>query len=75
MMPKFIVGLLAVIILLVSSISQVDAASRYQRGYFKSSGTYVQPHFKTQPNSYKFDNYSSKGNTNPFTGKKGRVRW
>lgn len=75
MLNKFIVGVLAVIVLLVSSTSQVDAASRYQRGYFKSTGKFVQPHYKTQPNSYKFDNYSSKGNTNPFTGKRGNVKW
>lgn len=30
---------------------------RYQRGYFKpSTGTYVQPHFKTGPDNYKWNN-------------------
>jgi hypothetical protein len=40
-------------------------------GYTKSNGTYVQPYYRTQSNSTKSDNYSTKGNTNPYTGKKG----
>lgn len=40
-------------------------------GYFKKSGTYVQPHHKTTPNKTKIDNYSTKGNSNLFTGKAG----
>ena len=44
------------------------------RGYIKKDGTYVQPHFKTAPNKTKLDNFSSKGNINPFTGKKGRKK-
>ena len=45
----------------------------YVNGYYKKSGTYVQPHFKTAPNSSMFDNYSTKGNYNPFTGKPGWI--
>lgn len=45
------------------------------RGYIKSNGTYVQPHYKTTPNRSKADNYSSRGNYNPFTGKKGYKSW
>lgn len=39
--------------------------------YVKKNGTYVQPHVKTTPNKTRVDNYSTKGNTNPYTGKKG----
>lgn len=46
------------------------AASRI-KGYVKKNGTYVAPHFKTEPNKQKLDNFSTKGNVNPFTGKKG----
>jgi len=63
----------ALFMLSVSSTS-VDAASRV-RGYTKNNGTYVQPYYRSSPNSYKFDNYSSRGNYNPFTGKKGYNRW
>lgn len=45
----------------------------YVNGYFKKNGTYVQPHFKTAPNSSMFDNYSTKGNYNPYTGKPGWI--
>jgi hypothetical protein len=41
------------------------------RGYTKQNGTYVAPHVQTAPNATKADNYSTKGNVNPYTGKKG----
>lgn len=41
------------------------------RGYEKKNGTYVAPHQQTNPNSTKADNWSTKGNVNPNTGKKG----
>jgi hypothetical protein len=41
------------------------------RGYTRKDGTYVQPHMRTAPNSSKLDNYSTKGNVNPYTGKEG----
>lgn len=49
----------------------VEAASRI-KGYYKpKSGTYVQPHFRSSPNRSKLDNWSTKGNYNPYTGKRG----
>jgi len=41
------------------------------RGYMRRNGTYVQPYEKTSPNNNRYDNYSTKGNNNPYTGKKG----
>jgi hypothetical protein len=41
------------------------------KGYYKKDGTYVQPHKRSDPNSSKTDNWSTKGNTNPYTGKEG----
>ncbi len=41
------------------------------RGYTRKDGTYVAPHVRTAPNSTKSDNYSTKGNVNPYTGKPG----
>ena len=43
------------------------------RGYTRSNGTYVAPHYQTNPNHTKLDNWSTKGNYNPFTGKAGTV--
>lgn len=46
----------------------------YVRGYKRSDGTYVAPHYRSSPNSTTRDNYSSFGNTNPYTGKSGTRR-
>lgn len=40
-------------------------------GYTKSNGTYVQSHVRTMPNNTNWDNYSTKGNVNPYTGTSG----
>ena len=40
-------------------------------GYSRSNGTYVQPHVRTMPNTTNWDNFSTKGNYNPFTGSTG----
>ena len=37
-------------------------------GYFNNSGTYVNGYYKTQPNNTNWDNYSTQGNQNPYTG-------
>lgn len=45
------------------------------KGYYKpSTGTYVMPSYRTAPNKTKIDNYSTKGNYNPYSGKSGKVR-
>ena len=44
---------------------------RYQNGYQKSNGTYVQGHYKTESNSTNLDNFSTQGNSNPFTSESG----
>lgn len=42
------------------------------RGYYKpSTGTYVQPYYRSNSNTTRWDNYSTRGNYNPYTGKKG----
>jgi hypothetical protein len=43
----------------------------YVNGYYRSNGTYVQGHYRTRPNRDKTDNYSYRGNVNPYTGKVG----
>lgn len=43
----------------------------YVNGYYKKNGTYVESHYRTSPNNTKEDNYSTKGNVNPYNGKKG----
>ena len=43
-------------------------------GYYRSNGTYVDPHYRSDPNHTASDNWSSYGNTNPYTGQKGYNR-
>ncbi len=40
-------------------------------GYTRSNGTYVQPHMRTAPDNTTSNNYSTYGNTNPYTGQQG----
>ena len=60
-------------IALFFSISTFSAEAVVRtKGYLKpSNGTYVAPHFRSQSNNTQFDNYSTKGNYNPYTGRKG----
>lgn len=48
-------------------------ADQYVKGHVRSDGTYVQPHYRSSPNSSTYDNYSTQGNTNPYTGQNGNV--
>jgi hypothetical protein len=45
-----------------------NPSSHPVHGYTAPSGTYVQPHQQTNPNSTQRDNYSATGNVNPYTG-------
>jgi len=66
------------IFVLIALFSHTKSAEAYQkvRGYTRrSTGTYVMPHYRSNSNSYKFDNYSAKYNSNPFTGRRGYKSW
>lgn len=47
------------------------AAQVHVRGYTRADGTYVAPHYRSSPNSTTADNYSTRGNINPYTGERG----
>lgn len=47
---------------------------QHVNGYYRSNGTYVRSHWKTVANATMRDNFSVKGNRNPFTGKIGHIR-
>lgn len=51
--------------------SNSSGGSHAVRGHVKKDGTYVQPHRATNPNQTQRDNWSSKPNVNPYTGKPG----
>lgn len=46
-------------------------ADTWVDGYTRSDGTYVAGHYRSDANSTRYDNYSTRGNTNPYTGQPG----
>jgi hypothetical protein len=56
---------------LLSLFSLHAYADQYVNGYFRKDGTYVEGHFKSSANSTNTDNYSTQGNTNPYSGSQG----
>lgn len=67
-MKKLITAIITIILLV--GIAGTAMAGRVG-GYFRSNGTYVQPHYRSNPNGSVTDNYSFKGNSNPYTGREG----
>jgi hypothetical protein len=45
--------------------------SHYVRSYVTKRGIYVAPHRQTNPDHTKLNNWSTKGNVNPYSGQKG----
>ncbi len=52
--------------------SGADARGVRVSGYVKKDGTYVAPHYRSAPNRSTLDNYSTRGNYNPYTGQAGK---
>jgi hypothetical protein len=65
--------LMGVLLCTVSYVEAASANDHYVNGYTKSDGTYVAPHYQTNPNNTRTDNYSAQGNSNPYTGRQGTV--
>lgn len=42
-------------------------------GYYRKNGTYVEPYHRTAPDNNPYNNYSTQGNVNPYTGQPGTV--
>ena len=60
--------------LLVAIIAAQFALAKgavHVRGYFRSNGTYVQPHSRSAPDGVFSNNWSTYGNVNPYTGEAG----
>lgn len=56
-----------------SLLAQVNSNHQYVSGYTRSDGTQVKGYYRTQANSTVNDNFSTVGNTNPYTGQAGWV--
>lgn len=57
----------------LGAVTGAAFADEFVHGYVRRDGTYVPPHYRSTPNSTKIDNYSTKGNVNPYTGERGSV--
>ena len=51
--------------------AQTASADVYVNGYRNQNGNYVQPHHRTYPDGNPNNNYSHRGNYNPWTGQPG----
>lgn len=71
-MKKLILTILLCAIVAFSA--KVSLAYTRVRSYFRSNGAFVQSHFRTNTDSYKYNNWSYRGNTNPMTGRRG-YKW
>lgn len=67
------------IVVLVLALTGIASADQRVNGYYRDSDgdgykeTHVQPYSRTAPDSNPYNNYSTKGNTNPYTGERGTV--
>jgi len=60
-----------IFIMSIVMVSVSAFATQRVRGYTRKDGTYVAPHRRTDSDGSKSNNWSTKGNTNPDTGKDG----
>ena len=64
--------LISALIALATTVFVAEAfADTYVRGYYRSDGTYVEPHYRSSPNRSYNDNWSVSPNVNPYTGERG----
>src|SRR3990167_7629326 len=72
-MKKLLGSLLIIVSLFISSVPSAEAVVSV-KGYYRSNGTYVAPHVRSNPNGLKSDNYSytpSQGTYNKTYGTRG----
>ncbi|HEY2711402.1 MAG TPA: hypothetical protein VGI60_02725 [Chthoniobacterales bacterium] len=67
-MNKFLLG---VILLAAFTAPALSQGSHWVGGYYRHDGTYVPAHYETNPNGNFYDNWSTRGNYNPYTGQPG----
>lgn len=65
--------MLVVVALALTTATGSTQAQTYVQGYTRADGTYVQGHYRSAPNNSRLDNYSTRGNVNPYTGAAGTV--
>ena len=69
---KSIVTILTFLIV-ISCVAQTNPNHVKVKEHRRSDGTVVKEHYRTVPNHTNRDNFSTKPNTNPYTGEKGWI--
>lgn len=64
-----------VVALVVAMVGQLAEADVHVRGHFRRDGTYVRPHWRSDPDGNVGNNWSTYPNVNPYTGKVGTRRY
>jgi hypothetical protein len=59
------------VVMLVLVITTVADADVHVNGYYRGNGTYVQPHYRSDPDGLRSNNWSTYPNVNPRTGVRG----
>ncbi|WP_374166536.1 hypothetical protein [Arcticibacter sp. MXS-1] len=71
---KFLaVCVLSIFTFLCSVDAQVNPNQVYVSGYFRKDGSFVAGHYKTVQNETNRDNFTTRPNVNPYTGKPGYI--
>jgi len=74
-MRKILFGLILLILIPFTVIGQSRSSSDvYVNGYVRKNGTVVPGHYRSAPNNTNRDNFSTRGNTNPYTGSNGYIK-
>ena len=55
-------------VLAVMAMASVVNADVYVNGYYRGNGSYVQPHYRSNPDGDRSNNWSTYPNVNPHTG-------
>ena len=75
-MKMRMVSFLMVVVSALIIVSGTAFADVYVNGYFRTNGTYVQPHYRSNPDGIISNNWSTFPNVNPYTGKVGtKLNW
>lgn len=58
------------VLILFFGLSELHAKDVSVKGYYRKNGTYVQPHVRSSPDSYKWNNYGPSQSSNELTNPK-----
>ncbi|MCK4487150.1 MAG: hypothetical protein KAU38_10365 [Desulfobacterales bacterium] len=68
---SFLIGMVCILVMFAGTAFAGDV---YVRGYYRSNGTYVRPHYRSAPDGNSWNNWSTYPNVNRYTGKLGTRR-